>query len=291
MIDLQAASGDDPRAGFSVLAALGLDTFERNPPRPMVARDTPMAEVVRANHRQLHPEDTSRPRALWATFDSQAAIFAAAPFSVTRTERIVKVAVVEGTGCERACQLIASLAQFQDRVELASTTGVEDHLNGDELGTIRLPHSGLEVTFPTVAYGTRSGGSVFGSHVPGVDVVAGEVKSLARIAAQRAEQDRWEHTALPDCRELPADEVALRTKRSGCFQDQPNNQISLILSLSDARTRELLTACGLTVGSVISNPIEGITIATASGPRDAIQRLSHAEPVKMIEWSCPMYPD
>jgi len=293
VLDLQAATGDDPRAGFAVLAALGFDTFKRNPPRPMVARDTPLAEVVRANHKTLHPDATSRPRALWQAFATEAAIVDAgrAAFPVTRTAPTVKIAVVAGSGCERACQLIASLSQSQNRVELASTTGVEDRLNGDELGTLRLPHSGLEVTFPTVAYGTVYGGSVYGSHVAGADLVDGEVVALQRIATQRAEHDHWEQAALPDCRELPADDAALRTKRSGCFADRATSGVSLILHLGDARTRTFIESCGLMVGSVISDPVEGITIATANGPREAIERLAHAEFVQVIEWECPMYPE
>jgi hypothetical protein len=291
VIDLQAATGDDPRVGFAVLAALGLQTFKRNPPRPMVARDTPLAEVVRTNHKSLYSGATSRSRALWQGFATEGAIVEAghAAFDVTRTSPTVKVAVVVGTGCERACQLIASLAQFQDRVELASTSGVEDLLNGDELGTIRLRRSGLEVTFPTVGYGTVYGGSVFGSHVAGVDLVAGEVVALQHIAEQRADHDHWEQAALPDCRELPADDSALSHKRSGCVTDTPNSDVSLLMSIGDVRARTFIESCGLRVGSVISNPNEGITIATAHGTREAIERLSHAEFVKMVEWSCPMH--
>ncbi|MEO8548998.1 MAG: hypothetical protein ABI678_03475 [Kofleriaceae bacterium] len=291
VIDLQAATGDDPRVGFGVLAALGLETFTRNPPRPMVARDTPLAEVVRRNHQKLHPDATARPRALWQGFSAAAAIRAANPLPITRPAPAVKIAVVVGTGCDRACQLIASLAQFQMLVELASTTGVEDQLNGDEPGTLRLPHSGLEVTFPTVAYGTVYGGGVFGSHGAGVDLVKAEVSALQRVADQRAEHDHWNDAALPDCRELPVDDAALRTKRSGCFKDQPQTSVSLILSLGDARTRTFIESCGLTVGSIISNPNEGETIATASGSYDAVQRLSHAPFVRMVEWDCPMHLD
>jgi hypothetical protein len=59
VIDLQSATGDDPSVGFAVLAALALHNFERNSPRPMVARDTPMAEVVRGNFHALHPTATA----------------------------------------------------------------------------------------------------------------------------------------------------------------------------------------------------------------------------------------
>ena len=294
VIDLQAATGDDPRVGFAVLASLGLEHFQRNPPRSMIARDTPMAEIVRANYVARHPEVHARSREVWRSFDTETAIHTLghAIAAVERQTPAVHVVFVVGSGCDPACQMIASLAQFQNGVELASVSGVEDKLNGDELGMIRLRHSGVEVTFPTVAYGTAWGGEVLGSYVPGANMMQASLDASHRSAASRAEAAHWNAAELVPCRSLPVDDVALDRKRSGCFQSPPERaSLALMLVLGSDRARSWLTSCGVTVGTVLTNATTGETIATVDGAHAAIAQLAHAPFVQVIEWSCPVYPN
>jgi hypothetical protein len=153
IVDVQHAEGDDPRAGFAVLAALGLEKYSESYLRPAVFRDGPLAQTARANHAQLVPNESPRDRTLWSSFATADDIKRIAHDLVpalARSTRALAPWFLVGPDCGRGCQLMLALAR-QQGVEMES--GVGNRVSGDELGKIRLPHSGIVATFPTVAYG------------------------------------------------------------------------------------------------------------------------------------------
>jgi hypothetical protein len=301
-LDLQRTRGDDPRMGFAVLAALGREGVDHLGWRAPAASDGPYAQVARANLAAHAPaEREPRSRALWATFgepgDPAAIAHALSPVTRDPTRRLAMLSVVIGRDCEAACRLVAVIAHLASgappalRVELV---GAAPGVAGDERGLVRLPRSGVEVTFPTATYGpTIASGELGNRAMPGFATQI--VPALQLVADQRAEARAWNARPVPACGALAPDLHALAQKLGGCAPTDLRlgkatpgpHTVTLELALDQAYARKFLAGCpDLTVGSSVHDELHGLTIASVTVPVTTMERLAAATFVHRLEWPC-----
>jgi hypothetical protein len=291
IVDVQHAGGEDPRAGFAVLAALGLEHLQSAYLRPAEVRDNDLAKVARANAQRLFPATPPpRDRVLWSSFPTDADVKRIAREVApegSRSTRPVAVQFLFGAGCASGCQLMLQLARWQG-VELFGTT--EERLSGDELGAIRLPHSGIIATFPTASYGPYLIGPLSAAYQSGpADLATTLLARLHKLGHERAEAIAWRTRPLPDCRELPIDRKLLDAKTNGCRPAAPQavETISLFFAIEGETAQRFLATCpGITVGSTLNVGANGSSIATIGGSADALSRVFGAPFVLHGEWPC-----
>lgn len=297
LLDLQDARGDDPRMGFALVTALGRDDVSNAGWRAPQIVDGPYAQVARANRAAHGPAPRPpRDRALWASFarpDDVATIARtlAAP-AHDPDHRLVMLEVLVGPGCERACGLIAAITQFAGgapapRVDVLG--GRTADASADEDGLVRLPHSGIEVTFPTAVYGPSFGrGELGGGVQPGFARAA--LAQLHTTADARAQERAFDAQPLPACSALPR--AAPGTKLTGCPPDAPPAgamELMLEIALDEAHTRAFLATCpDLTFSFAIHDDLYGMTIVNITAPAPTLERLASAPFVRALERSCPV---
>jgi hypothetical protein len=166
----------------------------------------------------------------------------------------------------------------------------------DEPGLIRLPRSGIEVTFPTATYGpTIAVGPLGNRAAPGL--ASQVVPALQIVAAQRAEARTWRARPLAACGALAQDHHALTRKLGGCAptglrlgQPTPGAQtVTLELALDETHARAFLAGCaGLVSGTSMHDELHATTTVTVTGPIATMERLAAAPFVRRIEWVCPV---
>jgi hypothetical protein len=288
LIDLQAATGDDPRVGFAILAALGFDREVRV--HPPMFRDGPYAEVARGNR----GASTARSRQLWSAFGTANEIERIArsisPVSRPAPERVVVASVVVGSQCERACQLIAALADRNER-HVVMAGWVAAQIGFDEYGLVRLPHSTIEVALPTAWYGVATG--VVGRLHAETRTPAEQLAQLTAIATVNPDAVAWRRRPVLDCATLAPDPSP---SVGGCTQlpADPASVVSVFVKVGideDVARRFFATCPGLTLGTVLGDPIKRTTLVTLTAPAGTLARVASAPFVTRIETGCRMYPD
>jgi hypothetical protein len=288
VVDLQDAEGDDPRVGFAILAALGLDAPSFY--RPAVAHDDDFAKIARHN-RAVSRLERVRSRQEWFAFQTLDDIWRiAAEIGVpkhARTRPLHHVTFLIGPGCAIACQLVVKLARDQRNVAIVGPA-ITDTVAGDDHGVIRLPHSGIEVVFPTVSYGPYTIGplgSPWGvSPMSRTDVIA----QLHRDGDARAGAATWDTQPPIDCATLPATATGLATKRGGCFSDR--GSVSVRLSASVAVAQRFFASCpSTTIGTTVGPLADGSLIMWIAAPADTLARIANAPFVRAVEWECPVH--
>jgi hypothetical protein len=288
-VDVENAPGDDPRMGFALLAALGLQDFARVRLRPLVARDNAFAEVARRNLASRQ-KTAPRSRTLWSQFDSagEVARLGRSLAPTARAAELGHATFVEGAGCEAACQMLVALARPQRNVEVVHNVTLDDRLSGDERGLVRLPHSGVEVTFPTVAYSPNEGGNAGTRYSGDGSLVPEAVARLGRLAGARREYAKW--SALkPVCASLPPAPAAPRS-RGWCEDAKESPATALVgLSLDEASARNFLGSCAASTALILAAPQRGHTIAIATAPTDVLDRIASAPFVTDVECSRPLH--
>lgn len=294
VIDLQRARGDDFRMGLAVLAALGTT----GPGAPVLphwfpaVRDNPYAEVMRRNHAaRAGAAWRPRDRAMWlplrSTGDALALARTLSPRQRATDRPPPGLSFIAGAGCESACQLVVWLANDPFRV-LASTAQVPDRLSGDEPGTIRLPHSGIDVTFPTVSYGPLLGGAI--PAVLGSDLATTVLAPAHELARRRAEIVHWRTAARPTCTHVDPLPGVLETKAPRCIHRPglPDPSTFYVeLALDEPLGRAFLETCpGARVQSVRLDERAGKSDAILELPRDELARLASAPFVRKVYEHC-----
>jgi hypothetical protein len=301
MLDLQRARGTDPRMGFALLTALtrtNTDNLGWAAPR---TSDSAYAQVARANLAARGPVPPPRSRALWTSFGGPRDVAALSPIVTPRRgARLAQLDVIVGRDCEAACGVIASVAALASgpypaaRVDLIG--GVASSPRDDELGLIRLPRSGVEVTFATAVYGpSLLATSQYAG--PAAGFAATAMHQLHWLASTRAQARTWNAGPLPACKDLSSDLAALR-KVGGCPpswifdgpQAAPGN-ISVIgsIALDAAHTKEFLDGCpGIRASSWIFDELHGDTLVSIDGPPAAVARVASAPFTRELEWDCPL---
>ena len=300
VLDLQRARGSDPRMGFAILAVLGRTRTDNLGWVAPLTNDSPYAQVARANFAERGPAPSPRSRALWESFGAPRDVAALSPVAVAaRTERLVQLEVLVGPECEAACGVVANLAKLASgsspSIDLIGR--VRRGARGDELGVVRLPKSGVEVTFPTAVYGPSLAGETLGN-VPEAGFAAATLRSFHATAAMRAQARAWSGGPLPACSELPADLDALRSKLRGCappelFVDKQASPATITvmgtIALDAAHTQTFLASCpGIQASSLIYDQLRGNTLVSIYGAREAVARVASASFARSLEWECPM---
>jgi hypothetical protein len=301
MLDLQNAEGSDPRMGFAILTAFtrtNTDNLGWAAPR---SSDSAYAQVARANLAARGPVPPPRSRALWAGFGAPRDLAALSPVTVpARAERLAQLDVIVGRDCEAACGVIASVAVLASgpfpsaRVDLLG--GVAASPRDDELGVIRLPKSGIEVTFATAIYGpSLLATSEFVAPQPGF--AAASLHGLHLLASTRAQARTWSAGPLPACKDLSSDLAALH-KVGGCppswiFDARqaapPNVSVMGSIALDAVHTKEFLDGCpGVRTTMLLSDDLHGDTLISIDGDAAAVARVASAPFTRELEWSCPM---
>jgi hypothetical protein len=288
IVDLQHARGDDPRAGFALLAALGLEDYSRTYLRPPMFRDGAIAKTARDNARAMKASAApARSPTLWQSFAGDADIVRIAREVVPGIERKTRAGALRvfvGPDCGRACQLVVRLARWQG----LDISGTFEDASGDELGVIRLPHSGIIATIPTASYGPYVMGPL--EHC---DWPAGYAKTLLAglhaMGHRRAEMLAWRTRPLPSCASLPIDRARFERKVSGCLPRPLPKGVGMSLSMSvDAVTakRFLATCTGLSVGLAMDLGYAGRSTVVVTGSIEVISQALAAPFEVHGEWGC-----
>lgn len=271
IVDLQNARGDDPRAGFALLAAIGREDYDRAYVRAPMFRDGPLAKAARANVATPVP---ARSRTLWSTFATEADMRRIAREVVPgigRSTPALKPSILVGPSCDRACQLVVHLAR-----STTSVLGTCPDASGDEWGEIRLPHSGIVARFPTASYGP------YISELDGPALPANYAKTVLRglheLARTREVSRAWSRRKLPSCASIPPRPSLARTRVSGCL-DLRATTLALSLELPvDAATAErfLKTCPGLTIEGAVEDSERGASSVNVTGSPAAVSRALQA---------------
>jgi hypothetical protein len=289
IVDMQRAEGDDPRAGFAVLAALGLEDYQRAYLQPASFRDNELARTARANVRDL--QEPPRERGLWSRFPTGDAVMRIARTIVPGIERPTKpvaTRLLAGPACGRACQLVIALAQWQG-TEVHG--GFENRMSGDEHGAVRLPHSGIVARFPTASYGPYLIGINARPHA-NADQAKTVLATLHTIARTRSESLAWRTRPLPDCARLPDDPSVLDAKSHGCPATAATLRASIRFSVEASTAKRFLATCmGLAVGSAMDLGVDGASLVTVSGRRSGLAQAARAPFVQSVSWDCEVSPD
>jgi hypothetical protein len=291
IVDLQHADGDDPRAGFAILAALGREDYDRAYLQRAMFRDGPAAKAARAAFATLPgTAPAARDRKLWSTFttgnDVKRIAREVVP-GIARATPALKSPVLVGPDCGRACQLVVGLVRWSG-VDIAGS--FDNTVSGDELGALQLPHSGIVATFPTAAYGTYIIGELERQQLP-AGYSATLLAGLHDIAHRRADSTAWQTRRLPVCAKLPVDPKALG-KASGCFSATPPaanavESVELKLSIDAMTATKFLSSCNLQgVHSGMDMGVDGSSWVTIIGTRTEILRVLAAPFVSSASWPC-----
>ncbi len=300
LIDLRGARGDDPRAGLALLHLFGLDLVRHSAMptlRAPVLHDDPIAQAARANRKRLRGDVPVRSRELWATLadDEQRIALGAEMLARFAPELANQPAVVLGklhvlydhdTGV--AGELLGHLAGEHDSQALAGQTS-SDGLIGDEWGLARLPHSGIDVEWPTARYGGHGTTPLMGAFVVAPELPAQMLADLRANGERRAVIAKNAAQPLPSCAEILVAPVELGAKQGGCNNKQDAGWVFIALPIATAQ--QFVAGCpGLKATGVEVNSHTG-SLMTVTGPHDQIARLAAATFVDRIEWSCPPHLD
>ena len=284
IVDLQNAGGDDPRAGFAVIAALGLEDYARSSYRAPMFRDTPLAKTIRAN---VTPAIPARSRTLWSSFSAEGDLVRIAREvvpGIIRTKRPLAMRMLVGPGCGRACQLVVRLVRFQGADLFGSFADASD----DELGAIRLPHTGIVARFPTASYGPYVIGPLEERSLP-KDYAKSLLAGLHNIATTRAAAFAWRTRKLPSCATLPASRAVVRKRVHECLPDPLPAKMMLRQSTkveAPTATRFFATYPQLVVHASQDEGILGESSVTVSGTPEAISRALQAPFGVHATWGC-----
>lgn len=289
LVDAQNADGDDPRAGFAVLAALGAEDYDSAYFRSASVKDTDIAKAARANFQKLVPNAPPvRSRTLWSSFPTPADVERIAREVVPgldRPGRPVKWDLLTGPDCGRACQLMVQLVRL--RSDLYGS--FDDRSSGDEYGAIRLPHTGIVVTFPTVAYGPYVMSLSEGRQLP-AELAKGLLDGLHAIGHDRAESFAWRSKPLPDCAKLTPNRKLLESKATGCRKPVAAGTVENVrfwMSVEATTAKKFFDGCpALEAHGSMESMINGTSEFTVYATGDAIEQAASAPFVTHVLWEC-----
>jgi len=294
IVDVQEAAGDAPDLALGVLAALGIEAYGHWSVPPPERHDGAYADVARNNARARAPATASSDRAAaWSSITSADAARALgrSTLGTVRTAALDGAWFITGTGCGTSCSFMLALAQASPMpgVTIAGPRGSADE-PGDQRGLIRLPRSGIEVTFPTAAYApyevTAYGGYTYAHRPPLAHVLA----ELTAIGVESRDAQRWRTAPLPSCASLPESESALAGKTGGypaAPVGEAGSTVSVQLGLDADRAVAFLETCPeLVVGSYFQLAPRHVTLVYVSAPRRVLRRLASAPFVRSVEWDC-----
>jgi len=295
LIDLRGARGDDPRSGLALLHLFGLDLVRKSAMptlRVPVVHDDPIAQAARANRKQLRGDVPVRSRELWATVadDDQRIALGAEILAQFAPELAGQPAIALGklhvlfdhdTGV--AAELLGHLASERDSQALAGQMST-NRLIGDEWGLARLPHSGIEVEWPTARYGGQGTGPLYGPSVLNAELPAHMLADLHANGERRAAIAANSAQPLPSCAEILARPIQLGAKQTGC--DDKQDAAGVFFALPIAIAQQFIDGCpGLKATGYEITDHTG-SLMTVGGPHEQIAHLAAAAFVDRIEWQC-----
>ncbi len=285
VIDMQAASAtEDPEPALQLIAALGMEAYGDNLQPPQI-RTGPFVDVARANAGTTAQRSEAWAQLLTPELARQAA---RKDFALDRKEPVLAAQFLVGPGCGVTCQLVLTMAvRYRQRFY---GTAVSDLSIGDQRGLVRLPHSGIDVAFPTAAYGpailwrftTYDNDPGFAAHA---------LADLHALGNQRRGAEAWRHKPLPSCAALTPDPKALAAKQTGCpDRASEATNIFVVLDLDDDLASQFVEGC-IPIDGVFNTtgkwPDRTATIRFGLPTPDVLQRIAAAPFVRSISYGCP----